>query len=783
MVAAQSFTSKLYPHHLKEFAASGLSLEQVQQAGHESIDPSTARLLGFPDRVSILFNYFDTSGKPYTRSDGKPWKRVKPGWTVEELEEDDEKPKYLSSKDEGCRPYYSRLADWSKVRRSTKIPVLLTEGEKKSDKACADGFPTIGLGGVSSWVDRRSGKPKGEPIPELDEIEWAGRKTFICFDSDIVEKPGVSGEVFKLSCHLADQCATPYVVLLPNEIDGSKNGLDDFLVRHGREAFEMLLKAAQEAVEYQKTDSDEKTGESKNVYKRTYQLEPKQTHLKAVAAWSVLKESWAFRPAVGWYEWDKTHWVYRSEQEFEEVLTQFMDAQNWIIRDSGKVTSILREVRSRLVVRDERWQQPGLMGFSNGVMDLNTGVFQSHSPSHYLTAIRPFDYDPIAQCPTWMKFLNEATGGGEDMIGLLQALIKWTLTPKDRNKKFEIEKSPLLIGRKGTGKGTFLDILVQLVGENNIGAGNPESLKTPEARASLIGKLVALDSDCSGFEQNVGDFNKICSNEPVTVRRLYRDSSEMRLGVVVWRAMNRFLSVPEGSEGLDRRLLVIPFENTPQEIDLELSDKLRAELSGIFNWCWNLSDAEMKRRIMWSGQIGAVAEASVQRFEANNPEFVFLSETFSDGFNAVKASELYGQYKQWCEDNGHKPKSQTRFSPIIQQLGCQKSTKTGGCFFYDIPRMSDFDVAAHLGIKRNVKPSSKATQQELLVEVPQSVAEELIAPQSASELKKSQRGSGRGFGNTEPTLAASSASKTLHNNANTADNRTVKTDESTWEDF
>lgn len=67
-------------------------------------------------------------------------------------------------------------------------------------------------------------------------------------------------------------------------------------------------------------------------------------------------------------------------------------------------------------------------------------------------------------------------------------------------------------------------------------------------------------------------------------------------------------------------------------------------------------------------------------------EEAFMQESYPNGStDLVKASVLYEQYKQWCEDNGHRPKSQTRFSPIIQQLGCKKSPKTGGCFYYEVP--------------------------------------------------------------------------------------------------
>lgn len=256
-----------------------------------------------------------------------------------------------------------------------------------------------------------------------------------------------------------------------------------------------------------------------------------------------------------------------------------------------------------------------------------------------------------------------------------------------------------LFGLKGTGKGTFLEVLIQLVGSDNVGPASPETFKSAVGLGQLIDKDLAVDTDCSGFLENIGAYNKVVSNEPVEVKKLYRDSYTMRLGVVVVRAYNAFIPVPDGSEGLDRRLTVVPFRNQPQTIDIELGEKLRAELPGIFIWAWSVPPSEMKCRILCAGFINSVAQASIERFESNNPEFRFLSEVFPYGREGIKAGDLYQLYRTWCRENEHQAKSQVKFRPAVETLSAKRSAgKINGCFYYDIPRMVDFDTAAHLGI-------------------------------------------------------------------------------------
>ena len=75
------------------------------------------------------------------------------------------------------------------------------------------------------------------------------------------------------------------------------------------------------------------------------------------------------------------------------------------------------------------------------------------------------------------------------------------------------------------------------------------------------------------------------------------------------------------------------------------------------------------------------------------------TEIFPHDRESIKASNLYQSNKTWCRDNEHQPKSQVKFRPAVEVLGAKRSAgKINGCYYYDIPRMADFDVAAHLGI-------------------------------------------------------------------------------------
>ncbi len=116
---------------------------------------------------------------------------------------------------------------WRDILGTADSPILITEGELKAACACMFGLPTLGLGGVWCFKSTKAGHAL---LPQLQEIEWAGRTVYICYDSDAVTNPDVLAAEAAIS-HALTQCgALVYVARLPPLSDGKKCGLDDWLM-------------------------------------------------------------------------------------------------------------------------------------------------------------------------------------------------------------------------------------------------------------------------------------------------------------------------------------------------------------------------------------------------------------------------------------------------------------------------------------------------------------------------------------------------------------------------
>ena len=118
--------------------------------------------------------------------------------------------------------------------------VLVTEGEKKTLCALQNGFACIGLVGVYGWNIAKTKKLK----PELKKL-LAQKTVVICFDSDSATNEKVRAAENELARALTEVGSSVKIARLPNEPDSGKNGIDDFVVRYGVEAFRKVIDSAE----------------------------------------------------------------------------------------------------------------------------------------------------------------------------------------------------------------------------------------------------------------------------------------------------------------------------------------------------------------------------------------------------------------------------------------------------------------------------------------------------------------------------------------------------------
>ena len=130
------------------------------------------------------------------------------------------------------------LCFWEWVQKHPKIPIILTEGEKKAACLLSMGFVAIALPGI--WNGRVGKKERERLHPDLLPMAQKGRKFTILFDYET--KPKTRYAVYQATLRTgqaieAENCECD-VATLP----GPEKGVDDFVTARG-EGSEALLSA------------------------------------------------------------------------------------------------------------------------------------------------------------------------------------------------------------------------------------------------------------------------------------------------------------------------------------------------------------------------------------------------------------------------------------------------------------------------------------------------------------------------------------------------------------
>ena len=218
----------LFENHLKDMQSSGLCDPTIRTSGVYSVDSDEVKtILGFdPGGPGLAFPYVGT-----TNGNGEPFTRIKPDHPFKDSE--GRPAKYLTAKG-ATNHLYIPPTYRKKDLLNRELPVILTEGEKKALKGAQEfeDFVVIALPGVWCFKTKNS-----YMIPDFKKIAWKGRIVYIVYDSDVTSKREVRQAEDALAAQLDRLGAHVYICRIPSAEDGSKLGLDDYLIRHNTDTF------------------------------------------------------------------------------------------------------------------------------------------------------------------------------------------------------------------------------------------------------------------------------------------------------------------------------------------------------------------------------------------------------------------------------------------------------------------------------------------------------------------------------------------------------------------
>lgn len=390
-----------------------------------------------------------------------------------------------------------------------------------------------------------------------------------------------------------------------------------------------------------------------------------------------------------WLRWDGRRWADDDTEAVHE------EARRWVLRLGAlalevgahpdvvrriagyrsrarldAITTLARRMHGVAARADEFDAHPDLLCVANGVVDLRNGALAEHDPAlrlrklanvHYGPAARHADVDAVLAVVdddprAWLhRFFGYAATGHthEDVVGVFD-------------------------GDGANGKTTLLEAVAAALGDHAGAAPAKLVMRTnndehPTIKADLLGRrLVWISETEEGGSLRMEQLKALTGGDRIKARFMRADYFEFQPTHTLVLATNHRPYVNSTEHAAWRRLRLVPFPHTYRSSDdagpgdrvrdPRLRHRLRtgsAQRSAMLAWI-------VTGAVEWHrdglGESDTITAATDAWRRSEDIVARFIDETLELGVDAqVRGRDLYTAYRDWCDAEGRRPKSNKNF--------------------------------------------------------------------------------------------------------------------------
>jgi putative DNA primase/helicase len=345
------------------------------------------------------------------------------------------------------------------------------------------------------------------------------------------------------------------------------------------------------------------------------------------------------------------------------------------LSSAGAVRSVRQFLRSerRVVVSVAALDSdPMLLNTPDGIVDLRDGMLQPSDPSRLCTKTTAVGPALDKQCPEWMRFLSEATGGDVELAAYLQRLCGYALTGDTREQQFAF-----VYGPGGNGKSVFLNVLTGILGDYaKVATADTFMASTFDRHstelAMLAGcRLVTASETPAGKRWDEVRVKGVTGGEPITARFMRQDNFTYVPQFKLIVAGNHRPTLENVTPAMKRRMHVVPFTVTPAQVDLQLGEKLKAEWPAILAWMIEGCLAWQQHGLCVPDRVAA---ATADYFDGQDTVGTWLQECCeTEGRSVNELQTLVESFNRYSSTNNGRTLRAQELSEALTARGFTKS--------------------------------------------------------------------------------------------------------------
>ena len=321
-----------------------------------------------------------------------------------------------------------------------------------------------------------------------------------------------------------------------------------------------------------------------------------------------------------------------------------------------------------LVPFDDWYDDSDYLLFTNGLLEIGTRELHPFNRELYITQQMPYEYDPSATCEEIIKWLKHTQHNSWNRTQVLRAWLRATLLGS-----YEIQKFLEIVGPGKSGKSTYANLAVALVGRSNTYSTDFENMeKNRFEAAAYMGKKLLLFQDADRWGGSVSRLKAITGNDWIRSERKYQGEALDPFqyhGMVIITA-NEAIQSTDYTSGLARRRLTIPFDRPFTGGQAEQKELIKFDnkgnpqgefaslLPGLVNWLLDMSEDDMRSYLMeTSKHVDFFQRYEKEQSLRSNPVLDWMSQhvVYDPGSksvvgtckNAQGSNNFYQNWQQW----------------------------------------------------------------------------------------------------------------------------------------
>lgn len=323
-----------------------------------------------------------------------------------------------------------------------------------------------------------------------------------------------------------------------------------------------------------------------------------------------------------------------------------------------------------LIREDTKSIDANMIAFENGLFNITDDSFIEFTPEHIITNKIKWNYNPEAYSETVDEVLNNIACNDKKIRMLLEETIGYCFYRRN-----ELGTAFILTGDKSNGKSTFLSMIQNLLGYDNIASLDLKELSDRFKTAELFGKLACIGDDIGDeFIANPAIFKKLVTGERVTAERKGQNPFQFNNYSKLLFSANNIPRIKDKTGAVLRRLTIIPFEAVFSKNNPNFKPYIKYELQSdeAMEYLIKIGIDGLKRVILNRGftTSNKVQNAINEYNEINNPILGFFKECEAEEFQIENepTNKVYKRYQEYCISNSLQPMSNIEFSKQVKRI-------------------------------------------------------------------------------------------------------------------